>query len=711
MYALSDLKKLNYRHYVCVFISAGFLLCGVFFFQISYLRFFNSVRDLGLSLAFYFCDLFGIGSGIVPTVTAVPANNLTTLFPVSASGFTSKISLLGDRLISPDNFNAYFKGVGAVSVGLLQLLLLFSPLIFMCVLLFQNVLKRENNDYNADSKPLKIFKRISSVSYVPVKRFAVAFFDFLKEHANYFKLWVFLWLLNFNLITIVLEFFAFAFYFVVRFDVGNLYIQVYKLFLDLSVVFGSVPLWAWVVLALLVLDLLRKKIALSRLRRFERRDRLFIEELPVVSMVVGTMGKKKTTMLTDMALSQAVMFRDRAFEGLLDNDLKFPHFPFINLELELKRAMRYHQLFNLATCKAFIDKKYNRFLKRSCAAACFGYDYEKYGLTYDDKLKVAGLFDVLKTYAQLYFIYIIQTSFLISNYSIRADSILADVGNFPMWDSDFFNRDSRRLEAYSRHSHILDFDALRLGKKILEDNIKANSFEFGVVVITEGGKERGNMLDVQGLKKSADETNQKNDLFNLWLKMVRHSATVDNYPFVKVLIDEQRPESMGADVRELCDIVHICDTSKNKLAMPFFFIAELLYDFVLSRFRRFYYDYRFARGDNTLTLYLYKKIAGVLNSHYRRIYNRFSFFELSVAKEKGTLDGNREAGIYYLMSKKIYSKRFSTDCFSDYFAVKVLRSPLGLSDLREYQTEKAGFEELKIQHSYFIDDLFKQINI
>ena len=152
---------------------------------------------------------------------------------------------------------------------------------------------------------------------------------------------------------------------------------------------------------------------------------------------------------------------------------------------------------------------------------------------------------------------LIQSSLIISNYSIRTDSILSDIGNFPAWDTDFFKRDSRLLDSFFRHAHILDFDSLRLGKKVLAYNPRKDSFEFGVVVITEVGKERGNSIENAEKKKKDVGANQKNDLFNSWLKMVRHSATVDNYPFVKVLTDEQRPESWGADARDLCDIVHM----------------------------------------------------------------------------------------------------------------------------------------------------------
>ena len=141
-----------------------------------------------------------------------------------------------------------------------------------------------------------------------------------------------------------------------------------------------------------------------------------------------------------------------------------------------------------------------------------------------------------------------------------------------MWSTSFF-RDGIDGE---RYAHILDFDVLRLGKKVLENNPNSGSFEFGVVVISEVGKERGNNLELREVKKTKEETNQKNDLFNSWLKMCRHSATVDNFPFVKVFTDEQRPASWGADARDLADILNIASSGRQRLALPFYTIEEML---------------------------------------------------------------------------------------------------------------------------------------
>ncbi|MDD3831658.1 MAG: hypothetical protein PHW00_03255 [Clostridia bacterium] len=418
------------------------------------------------------------------------------------------------------------------------------------------------------------------------------------------------------------------------------------------------------------------------------------------------MGKKKTTVITDMALSQEVMFRQKAFEILQKTDMKFPNFPWIEFELELQACMRHRTVYNLATIKEWINKKRCRYNRHNdTKKQLFGYDIKCYGTTYDDKLKVVDLFDVLETYAQAYFIYVIESSLLVTNYSIREDNVLASEGNFPMWNTDFF---PKRYRQDSRHAHILDFDVLRLGKKVIDENPKIGSFEFGVIVITEIGKERGNNLELKEVKKGTIETNQKNDLFNSWLKMCRHSATVDNFPFIKVFTDEQRPESWGADARDLADIVTIVKSGESKMSLPFFTIEEMLYEWSFNSFINLYYDFRYRRGDNTLLIHILKHFASGLYRHYSRLYNRFGYSILSVVKERGVMDGKQDKNKYFLMNKKIYSKRFSTDCFSDYFNDMATKTKIGLNDYLEYTTEKASVYELKSQNSYFINALYKE---
>ena len=71
------------------------------------------------------------------------------------------------------------------------------------------------------------------------------------------------------------------------------------------------------------------------------------------------------------------------------------------------------------------------------------------------------------------------------------------------------------------------------------------------------------------------------------------------------------------------------------------------------------------------------------------------------------MDGPPERKKYYVLNKKIYSRRFTTDCFSDYFNELAEKSNIGLNDYMEYETERASVEELKMQNSYFINALYK----
>ena len=689
---------------VTIVISAIFLGLTAIFWQ-SYVRFGEACRDFGLSVAYYFCELIGIDYSFTPTVTEYSGVlQWEILLPSDWDGFTVSAKQYFALLIDGENFVSYWSAVGNVMLIVAKIIAILLPCVLVLWLVLWRMYRHGNTDHNRDTVPLKVFKRLARWTYQPIKRAILSYRDYLSGHRAVWVCWIVLWVFHLNGASVVMGFLAYYFYFVLSFDVANLYVQVCKLFIDLQVIFRNFPWWSIVTVCWLLFNRWRKRIALNRLRHFEARNCGFINELPIVSMSCGSMGRKKTTLITDMVLSQEVMFRQKALEILQTNDMKFPCFPWIAFEDELRRCMEHGTVYNLASVKAWVALKRSRFIRhRNAQTQLYGYDYARYGTTFDDSLKISRLFEVLETYAMAYFIYVIQSSLIVANYSIRTDNAILDNGNFPLWLTDFFPK-NRRTE--SRHVHILDFDVLRLGKKVLENNPKAGSFEFGVVAITEIGKERGNNLELKEVKRNTDDTNQKNDLFNSWLKMCRHSATVDNFPFIKVFTDEQRPESWGADARDLADIINIASCGELRLALPFYTIEEMLSEWAFNRFMRLYEDFRFRRGDNTLLVHILKSITAWLWRRNLRIYNRFGYSILKIEKERGTMDGKTENKKYYLMNAKIYAKRFSTDCFCDYFNDMAKRSKTGLMDYIEYVTEKATVDELKMQNSYFINSLY-----
>ena len=689
---------------VTVIISLIFLALTAVFWQ-SYARFGETCKDFGISVAYYFCELFGIDYSFMPTVTEYSGIlQWEIVLPADFNQFTVLAGNFFVMLTDNENFAGYWLAVGDVMLVVAKAVAVILPCVMVVLLVVVRLYRQENTDHNRDTRPLKIFKWIAAKTYQPIKRAILSYREYLSEHKSVWICWIVLWVFHLNVASIIMGFLAYYFYFVLSFDVANLYVQVCKLFIDLQVIFRHFPWWSIVTVCWLLFNRWRKNIALNRLRHFEARNCGFINELPIVSMSCGSMGKKKTTLITDMVLSQEVMFRQKALSILQESDMKFPYFPWISFEDELRACMAHGTVYNLASVKTWVALKRSRFVRhRNAQWQLYGYDYARYGTTFDDSLKISRLFEVLETYAQAYFIYVMQSSLIVANYSIRTDNEQIDSGNFPLWLTDFFSKHRRQD---SRHAHILDFDVLRLGKKVLEHNPLAGSFEFGVVAITEIGKERGNNLELKEVRKGTDEANQKNDLFNSWLKMCRHSATVDHFPFIKVFTDEQRPESWGADARDLCDVIYIVSSGDMRLAMPFYTIEEMLSEWAFNRFMRLYEDFRFRRGDNTLLVHILKSITAWLWRRNLRIYNRFGYSILKIEKERGTMDGKTENKKYYLMNAKIYANRFSTDCFSDYFNDLARRSHAGLADYLEYATEKASVSELRAQNSYFINLLY-----
>lgn len=700
-------KTKVFNIFLTAFITLAFILLGVTLFKISYLRLWECLTDLWLSAIYYFCEIFNIDHTITPTVVDFSKTiKWQNTMPSDFQGFSEQAKDFFLRLLSGENFKAYGKSTAKTLGEFSKIITIILPCIVLLLIAMKRLYNSNNMNHNKDTLPLKVFKKVATVTYQPFKKFVFSYLGFIKNSRFILGIWVAIWVLNLNLAGIVIEFFSYYLYFASAFNLDTLYIQFCKLIIDLQVIFKVIPMWILVIAAIFIFEKFRRNIAINRLRHYEAKNCGFINELPIVSITCGSMGKKKTTAITDMALSQEVMFRQKALSILQKGDIKFPNFPWICLEKELQKCMEYGKVYNLATVKEWIKKKQSRFEKHfNKDLQLYGYDYLKYGLTYDDCLKISSLFEVLSTYALAYFIYVIESSLIVANYSIRTDNKLLDEGNFPIWNFNFF---PKKHPKNSRHSHILDFDILRLGKKVIDNNPNAGSFEFGVIAITEIGKERGNNLELREVKKGNDETNQKNDLFNSWLKMCRHSATVDNFPFIKVFTDEQRPESWGADARDLCEIVNISQSSEQKLALPFYTIEDMIAEWSFKKFMDMYLDFRHRRGDNTLLVHLLKSITAAIFKRNLRVYNSYGYSTLSIEKECGTMNGKIDKKKYYLMNKKIYSRRFSTDCFSDYFNDMAKDKKIGLKDYVEYMTEKASIDELKKQNSYFINSLYRE---
>ena len=706
------MKKFNYRHLIWLGAIAASLALIPFFFQYAHLRIVESCIDLWNSGKYYISELFDLGWTGEITVNEFTNQpfELPLNLPRTWEEFTANMSGYWSLFFSMDNFSAYLVTVSDVLMVIAKLIMIVTPVFLVLYVVLALKKPKYNNDYGKESKPLKAFKRFEKKVYPPVRAWVLDFIEFSSEHSVYIKILALVWVYNFNGISIIISLIAYYLYFIAALKTATIYVQVVKLLMDLSVAINFIPDILWAVIIISALNLIARHIAFNRLYHHERCNRGFLNERGISSTIDGSMGKGKTTIMGDMALSGEVQLRDQALEVILESDYKFPDFPWQNLERFLKKMFARKRIYDVWSCRRVIASMRLKFMCKPLARNIFGYDYEYYGIKYNDNLKLMNVWQAIEDYACAYLIYTRQCALLISNYSIRSDTLFDDLGNFPLIDSDFFKRDSRYIDSFSRHSHILDYDMLRLGKVMVEDNPNKYAFGFGVYVISEIDKERKNANATKHLKPSDPECNQVNDLFNLNLMMSRHAVTIAHRCFLIVLSDLQRFEELGIGTLGLGERISIQKKSEMSPVLPFFstfWLTDLVSGFIINKFEQIYLKYRHDRADSTLTMYLLKKFVAKLVHHRERVNNLFgcSVFTLNVAAGSGEEEGEKKK--YYLQSKKIYADRFSTDCLSGIYEARSEFNKIGIDDIKEYGGIMATNVELQKQHSHFQSDITK----
>ncbi len=561
-----------------------------------------------------------------------------------------------------------------------------------------------------ESKTLRWWHRFYFNTLFRIGTWFMNLYYFIKEHKDFWQFWLLLALLYFNVLTIAIEFLAYIVYFTNYLSFGTLYTQVYKLCLDLKPVVTFVPIVGWVALLLVGLDKWAKNIGYERLKHNERKNRGFINELGIVTYIYAEMGEGKTTMLTSVALSNEVQLRDDALEVILECDSCFPDFPWVTLERVLKKAYAEHVVYDKWSCIRFIRGLRDAFLKEPCKENVFGYKIDRYPITFDNKKYVEDIWETIQDYALAYTIYTTQSALIVSNYSIRVDSLMVDLGHFPVWNCDFFKRDSRLIDSFSRHSKILDYDMVRLGNQMIKNNPNRYAFGWGVWVYTELDKEAKNTQEQQEMKFNDEECNQKNDLMHVLFKMSRHACMIRHRNFVRILADMQRVENITANLRQIGQVALISDKDDKKVVLPWFSAYKLFSPPLLSlksRIDNIYVNNRVARSDKRLLTNALEKTRATLGNWDVRTVGVYGSRVLHIELQAGRMDGKVRERKYYIQDKKDYAKRNGSDCMAGTFESRGELNTIGLDDMAEYADYIATQDELLSQNSYTQKELKK----
>ena len=730
----SSVKKHKLYHVICS--SVTLLFFGLIALFINCLpRIAESFRDFFFSLGYYVFDIFIPGENPILVRVAdfsswklvEPRWRPIRVFPYAWEEFKILLSNFGGLLLDKENFGYYISFLGDNLYYFSRFLLIFMPVVVLLVMKLNSYTETRVNVRNVRSLQLKKYEKLKYNTVYPIVAGVKDFVLFIKE-TGYYKVWIIVWLLYFNVFSIIVEAISFYLYFVVSFDFLNVYVQVLKLLEDLTPMIRFLPGIVWLIIGIMVYNHICRSMAFNRIYYYDRCNRGVLKDRGVVTTVYGEMGVGKTQLVTAMALTSEMQQWDMAFEILLEKDLMFPNFPWQSLRDEVKKQIDNRKIVDIPTAqrfarryKAFFEYIYNNYspeewqekrkdykkFKYLRPDYTFGYDYSKYPVTYNDELKITHLFEAIEDYACAYLVYTVKSTLIFANYSIRVDSIIEDLGNFPLRNNDFMQRDVRLQDSFSRHAKIIDMDMFRLGKKMLEDNPKARRLSFGTFVISEVDKERKNQLELKEMKQKTDDVNQKNDLFNACLMMCRHACVIANRVFIRIICDLQRPEAWGAGGRELGEVIYIREKSDISPTLPFFspfWLLEGVFKWIKGKWESFHARYIYARSDDTLFAYLLKNTVHKVNNHYDKVNGLFGVFTLHLEIESGRMEGEVKKAKWRIILKKDRSKRYSTDCLSSVFD-SYKPNTMHVDDFKEYATVMATMSEGQEQHSYFQNDI------
>ena len=725
--------KINYRHYICIAFTviSGF---ASYLFPNGILRLLESVRDILTSFIYYVIEILSFNSDwISPTVLNFPEWKFAaqiwqpiTFLPATLEEFLIFWGEYINLVFDWQNFNTYLVDLADISDILYRFTLLLIPLALLIVVKLNTKKSEICTERGLKSKQLLKFEAFLFNVVYPVVSWFKELILFCLDNRIYIYSWIILWGVHFNVFSILIDLIAYYIYFTASWDLTSIYNQLLKLQLDITPVVRFIPGIIWLLIGIFIYDRICRTMAYRKLRYALRCNEAVIRERGIVNIITGRMRKGKTQLATSMSIVAEKVIYDNMYDVMLKYERYFPNFPWQQFRDELDRMIDNREIVDLDSIRnRFLNmgKQFDTIIKFFPVDAykeyradklvpvdrTFGYDYDHYPIEYNDGVRIIKLYKALEEYACAYYVFTVKTNLIFANYSIRDDSILNDVGNKPYRDNDFIRRDPELREYYSKYSHILDMDMLRLQTKMINNNEYARVLHPGAYVVSEIDKERKNMLELKELKMSSDEANQKNDGFNASLMMSGHANLVDYIPIIYFFGDLQRPENLGAGARELGDVIDIVDKTEIEPVLPFFstyWFTEGVFKWIKNQWTSYKDEYDINRCDGTLFVYLIDNLITLIDNHYVKINNKFGMSTLTLEIQSGSMDGEPIIDYWRSMTCIDRAERYSSDCLKGVFK-STPANEKHIDDYVMYEGILPTPKELSQQHSYFYNGIHK----
>lgn len=706
----------------------------LYFGKPIFFRYGQAFEDLYRSFAYYFIFITTLRDDIVmPTVQLFPSE-METLLPLTYEEFRQLLERFSELFLSEEVFLLYLDRVLEIVGDVAYYVSLFALPVFLFVLIMYFVYKETDTDYNQDSKPLKKYKKFRDKRLRPVVRSVVSFFkNFIGSRRGYWLSFALIWAYNLNFLTIGFEALAFIFWVGPARGLGNIFVQIAKFVIDFSVAGFFFPWWVWAAVGYYLFHLWRRHLGTKNLKEKIKLGFEFIKKYVGAIFVVGRQRSKKTSTLVMLKFLYERYYRERAEKKLHRWKKRFPNFPWINVIKFTQKARAERKLFMIYHCRQFarrlrlLYRVPNTFPYRNKLEVKFrkkyGYDYEDFlfgynpnegGLSYDNKLEILDIFKAIEMYMQLFWVYGQERTLDFSNFAIREDFTFVDHGNFPIFDGDLLKKTTEESNKASRYSQIIDFDAFRPGVKFDEDNPFKDSAEYGIRVVEEFAKERGNQFTRE--KGSKDDKDlfatQNNDGYELDNKVRGQVALIDFDDYSVSLYDDQREGSLGADNKDLATVAATQGVAEEVMLLPFFEIEEalfLLFEKIYDKIYKFLFS---RKGSNTLLMYFLDRLFCPIFAVHERLTNEFTASKVKLRMRDGAENG-AEHGIeeFWILHVVAYRGRYAPDSCKSFYEFRFERSTKGMDDYETYDGIDVNMKQRGKQRSYFSETMMTKNGI
>jgi len=706
------LKKINRKHiYYAIWITLLFLLTvwliPVFIPRIVrlYESILLSVNNIWIYLKFVFGGIEP--DGIYTSIDLIDNKDITiweTILPVDPYIFLKHIICIFTLPFNGLMLEYWFFNLLQTLLLIARIALIILMIYFLLKIVMTNYYQEqefiEENVFK-ESKPKKIFLKILDFLKIPIS-YIKDFFIFSIEKKIFFKICLVLFLFRINAIHLMIEVFGFLFAFVVSFNFVALWEEICCLVVDLFPVIKFIPPIFYVIVILALLYRKWIKDADEEINHQYSIVRGIVNSvMSTTNFFVGAPGVGKTLLLTQCIIVAESNLRFNLLEGVIsDIRREYPEFNFTKFEHQLLKMKEDRKILNWAQAEQYVLTEADRVLSND-EDLFFDYDYKKKKIFHYNELYEQSIFEALSEYAHAYFMYSEPTPLAATSYPIRLDNVYINNGHFINFDDNFINHNNRYMDDFSSFTHINNFDWQRIFKKTSPG--EDDSLEDGCILgFTEYAKERLNQLGTKGMSKNDDKANQVNDGTTDWWKTKSHVNTIRNKRYGQAFVDDQREESLNADNREIFENVwKLSNKSDDHNVLRGFWFSRILLQWIYSFTDKHIVSLRSTRSDDTLLIYLLKKLNTFCYTLLQHIENRWTLHFVDMTNQyEQTIN-------MPVIHKLCYSKRYETGLLGNFYKRNLLTATKGFHESPMWSTLLADVEELLSTNSYFYPKFFQ----